>query len=144
MILNGEDEMIAFGQVLATHLSAGDVVCLSGKLGVGKSVLARAIIRSIAKDENLEVPSPSFTLVQDYEFDDLRVMHMDAYRLSSSDELWELGVPDCFENQITLIEWPDRLGELTPLRRLDIEIMDEGGDLRNAKLNYHGNWDWKI
>ena len=144
MIINSVDEMTKLGEKIALHLKVGDVICLNGQLGVGKSVLARSIIRAIAQDENLEVPSPSFTLVQDYEFGECRIMHMDAYRLSTSDELWELGLPDCFENQITLIEWPDRLGELTPKRRIDIDICDEGGDVRKIKLNYHGAWVWKL
>ncbi len=144
MIINGEDEMIALGQKLASHLQAGDVICLCGQLGVGKSVLARSIIRAIAKDDQMEVPSPSFTLVQDYAFHNMSVMHMDAYRLSSSDELWELGIPECFGDQITLVEWPDRLGELTPKRRIDIEIRDEGAEERSVKFTYHGEWNWKI
>jgi len=107
--LPGENATILLGEDLAASLKPGDVLALFGGLGVGKTTLARAIIRAIAGDRQLEVPSPTFTIVQTY---DLRipVIHTDLYRLSSPDELDELGLADDRDISITLIEWPENAG----------------------------------
>lgn len=144
MIVNSEIEMIALGNQLANHLYLGDVICLYGDLGVGKSALSRSIIRSFACDYKLEVPSPSFTIIQIYEFENVNIMHVDAYRLGGADELYELGFPECFNSNISLIEWPDRLGELTPDRRIDIHIKDLGAEKRQVNIDYFGDWTWRI
>jgi len=92
-------------------LSAGDIVLLQGNLGAGKSHFARTLIRSLfgADGERLEVPSPTFTLVQTYDAPGAEIWHADLYRLSDPQELWELGLDDAFETAICLIEWPDRI-----------------------------------
>ena len=77
---------------LGLLLGKGDVVALTGDLGAGKTSAARALIRSLAGDETLEVPSPSFTLVQPYELPGLTLLHADFYRVSEEDEIAELGL----------------------------------------------------
>ena len=85
-------------------------MALSGGLGGGKTTLARAVIRELAGDPRLEVPSPTFTLVQPYTARDGRgIIHADLYRLRDSDELVELGFDEMAEDAITLVEWPDRM-----------------------------------
>lgn len=95
------------GQDLAMALGPGDVVALSGDLGMGKTALARAIIRAIADDATLDVPSPTFTLAQTYALR-VPVHHFDLYRLSDPEELEELGLAEARAEGIVLVEWPER------------------------------------
>lgn len=114
------------GAWLAQHLSAGDCLLLSGQIGAGKSHLARALIRArLGRME--DVPSPTFTLVQTYQAD-VEIWHADLYRLSHPDELRELGLEDAFATAICLVEWPDRLGSLTPANpiRIALALLGEG------------------
>ncbi len=95
---------------------APHIFCLSGDLGAGKSVFCRAFIRHMAGDDTLDVPSPTFTLVQTYDSaatdgTALPVYHFDLYRLDHPDDAYELGIEDAFADGICLIEWPDKLGD---------------------------------
>lgn len=112
IILDLPDEAatLQLGEDLALALRQGDVVALHGDLGMGKSTLARALIRAIADDDELEVPSPTFTLVQRYPLR-LPVQHFDLYRLSDPEELEELGLGEALADGIALVEWPDRAPE---------------------------------
>jgi tRNA threonylcarbamoyl adenosine modification protein YjeE len=111
------------GRDLAAILKPGDIVALSGHLGAGKSLLARAILRELADDPALEAPSPTFTLVQSYETPRGGVIHADLYRVRSPDELDDIGLIEDLERGITLVEWPDRAGTRLPAgRRLDIVL----------------------
>jgi len=105
--LPDETASIRLGEDLALALRPGDVVALHGDLGAGKSTLARAIIRAIAANPELEVPSPTFTLVQSYPLR-IPVHHFDLYRLSGPEELEELGLSDALADGIVLVEWPER------------------------------------
>ena len=110
---------------LAGHLAAGDVILLSGKVGAGKTHFARALIQSLLPRIE-DVPSPTFTLVQTYDTDRAEIWHADLYRLTSTLEIEELGLADAFESAICLVEWPDRLGDLTPDDALSVLIEDDG------------------
>jgi tRNA threonylcarbamoyl adenosine modification protein YjeE len=92
---------------IAAVLAPGDMVTLSGDLGSGKTTFARALIRHFAADEGLEVPSPTFTLVQVYELQGCSVAHADLYRVNDPEELAEIGFSDLARNAIVLVEWPD-------------------------------------
>ena len=98
------------GDDLASALRPGDVVALEGDLGAGKTSLARAIIRAVAGDPTLDVPSPTFTLVQSYSLR-IPVHHFDLYRLSGPEELEELGLSEALSEGIVLVEWPERASE---------------------------------
>jgi tRNA threonylcarbamoyladenosine biosynthesis protein TsaE len=98
----------AFGRWMATGLRGGDVVYLAGGIGAGKTHFARAIIRARVP-QALDVPSPTFTLVQSYEAADVTILHADLYRLSHPDEVAELGLGDTGPDVIRLIEWPEGL-----------------------------------
>jgi tRNA threonylcarbamoyladenosine biosynthesis protein TsaE len=130
-------------EALAARLAAkarpGDALLLSGPLGAGKSAFARAFLRAWAGDAALEVPSPSFTLVQGYErADGAMAWHFDLYRLSGPNEVTELGWDEAREG-IVLVEWPDRLGPLAPAEALRITLAQGGAeDARVAELE---GWD---
>jgi tRNA threonylcarbamoyl adenosine modification protein YjeE len=107
---------------VASALEPGDLVTLSGDLGAGKTTFARALIRYLAGDETIEVPSPTFTLMQTYELPRFPLVHADLYRLSGAAELSELGLDDLPEGTVVLLEWPDRGAGLLPADRLDVEL----------------------
>ncbi len=123
--LADEDATALLGNDLAAILKPGDVIALRGELGAGKTALARAIIRSLAGDRALDVPSPTFTIVQTYEAR-LPVAHFDLYRLSSPRELEELGFDEAIETGVVLIEWPDRAGDRLPAGTIEVALAEEG------------------
>ena len=119
---NSEAETQAIAHDFATRAQPGDVYCLSGPMGAGKSVFARHFIRTLLKDKDAEVPSPTFTLVQIYDLDDTAIWHFDLYRLEDAEEIYEIGWEDALFNNIVLIEWPERLASLKPPHAIDITI----------------------
>ncbi len=128
------------GAELAMFVRAGDVVTLSGDLGAGKTSLARAVIRALAPGAgDFEVPSPTFTLVQPYEFTRVTVNHFDFYRLGAEEEAVELGFDDA-RDALVLAEWPDRVAGLLPTDRLEIELADATPGSRTAYLKGFGVW----
>ena len=108
---------------IAAALEPGDLVTLSGDLGAGKTTFARALIRHLADDAALDVPSPTFTLVQTYVLPRATIVHADLYRIGDPGELAELGIDDLAESAIVLLEWPDRAADALPPDRLDIALM---------------------
>ena len=129
----------ALGARLAAELRPGQLVLLDGDLGAGKTALARAIIRAIASDPALDVPSPSFSLVQPYEFGTVAVLHADLYRLSSAREIDELGLLDRPDG-IVLVEWPERAPELFARADLIIRLsVPAGGVGRDVSIESRRN-----
>ncbi|MEP6564117.1 MAG: tRNA (adenosine(37)-N6)-threonylcarbamoyltransferase complex ATPase subunit type 1 TsaE [Mesorhizobium sp.] len=124
------------GEDLAMALRPGDVLALKGDLGAGKSTLARALIRALADDAGLDVPSPTFTLVQSYDTR-VPVHHFDLYRLSSAGEIDELGFDDALLQGAALVEWPERAEAYLPKTSILIEL-DQQGDGRLARLSGQG------
>lgn len=122
-----------FGEDVALAVKPGDLIRLEGDLGAGKTTLARALIRSIAGDPDLEVPSPTFTLVQSYDLR-LPVHHLDLYRLSDADEVEELGVDELAATGVVLVEWPERAGDRLPGTSVTIRLEHEG-DGRRATVS---------
>ena len=118
---------------LAGVVRPGDAILLSGELGAGKTALARAFLRALTEDLALDVPSPTFTLVQTYDTPKGRVHHYDLWRLTDHRAMAELGWDDALED-IVLVEWPDRLGPLTPSHALSVVLRPTGDDKREATL----------
>lgn len=126
---------------LALLTSAGDVITLSGDLGAGKTAAARAMIRYLADDEALEVPSPTFTLAQSYELPSFPLVHADLYRIGDASELEEIGLSPLPDVTVVLIEWPDRAGGALPADRIDIAFNHRpalGSNARAAEITGHG------
>lgn len=140
MILKSEQETAAIGAALAEVAHAGDVITLSGPLGVGKTALARGFLRSLGYDS--DVPSPSFAIVQSYEDLDPPVWHVDLYRIEEFSEIEQLGL-DAAADAKLLVEWPERAGNLWPdALALSLDF-DAGGDrILTAKVppSWEGRW----
>ena len=120
--------------LIAALARTGDAILLEGELGAGKSAFARAFLRTACGDPALEVPSPTFTLVQSYDTRIGTVHHFDLWRLDGPGGLTELGwdeARDC----IVLVEWPDRLGALLPIDALTVALDPTGTDSRRAMLS---------
>ncbi len=134
----------SLARALAPLLRAGDILLLKGDLGCGKTSFARALIRALpgpsgeSRHEE-EVPSPTFTLVQIYERAPAEVWHFDLYRLSAAAEVYELGWEEALGEAILLIEWPERLAQLTPKGALQLSLdWQEPGRL----ARFEGDRDW--
>ncbi|NSZ64196.1 tRNA (adenosine(37)-N6)-threonylcarbamoyltransferase complex ATPase subunit type 1 TsaE [Agrobacterium tumefaciens] len=132
--LNGEKDTIRLGEDLALALGAGDCLALIGDLGAGKSTLARAFIRAMADAPDLEVPSPTFTIIQTYPTR-IPVAHLDLYRLSDVSELDELGIDEMLEDGICLIEWPDIAAEILPPNQTISLRLEHSGEGRLAVID---------
>jgi len=123
-----------FGEDLLLALQIGDCVALYGDLGAGKSTLSRALIRALAGDPDLEVPSPTFTLVQSYDLK-IPVAHFDLYRLSDESELDELGLEEALAEGICLIEWPIKAGRALPKNRIELHLAFEPDGGRSLSIH---------
>ena len=121
------------GAALAKRLRPRDVVALQGGLGVGKTTLARAILRAAAGDPALIVPSPTFTLVEIYETPAGVFWHVDLYRREAPEQVFELGWEEARADGIALVEWAERLAALLPRERLTVTRSIDG-DGRRAEL----------
>lgn len=122
---------------LAAMLEPGDVIALSGGLGSGKTTFARTLIRHLAGDPLMEVPSPTFTLVQTYDLPAYPLLHVDLYRIGGEGELLELGLADLFHGAVSLIEWPERAGHALPPATLSIEFAlapERGPEARRVRI----------
>ena len=141
MILADEDATTAFGQTLAAKLEAGDVVTLSGPLGVGKTALVRGLLAALGHEG--EVPSPSFAIVQPYDELELPVWHVDLFRLDDPSELEELGLESASDGAL-LIEWPEKAGQgaWPDALRLTLEFADAGARRLTASVppSWQSRW----
>ena len=128
---------------IAAAIEPGDLITLSGDLGAGKTTFARALIRHLAGNESIEVPSPTFTLMQTYELPRFTLVHADLYRLSGPGDLAELGFDDLPESAVTLLEWPDRAAGHLPPNRFDVALTlspQQGETFRHARVTGYGTF----
>jgi hypothetical protein len=143
VMLASEPAMQKFMRDVAAVLEPGDLVTLSGDLGAGKTTFARALIRHLAEDQTIVVPSPTFTLMQTYGLPRFPLVHADFFRLESAAELAELGFDDLPKGAVVLLEWPDRAAGVLPPDRLDVAFTlapQHGPEFRNVRLTGYGTF----
>ncbi len=135
---NNIEETEVFGQKLGTLLKPGDIICLNGDLGAGKTTLTKSIGRGLGVDDY--ITSPTFTLINEYE-GRLSLYHFDVYRLENVDDLYDLGFDEYFYGKgVSIVEWADKIEKFLPKDRLvlDIENGDQE-DKRLVKISAYGN-----
>ena len=110
----------AIAQQIASRAKVGDVFALYGTLGMGKSVFARAFIKSLTNAE--EVPSPTFTLLQTYDAENFDIYHYDLYRIKAPEEVFELNIEEAMYEGVCLIEWPEKMGGYLPRQVFKLTI----------------------
>ena len=138
MILNNPGDTATLGARLALVSRSGDVITLSGPLGVGKTALARGFIAALGHQG--DVPSPSFAIVQPYEEIDPPVWHVDLYRIEKPSEVEELGL-DSAGDAVLLVEWPERLGANMWPEALALSLEFGAGDERILTAKVPPSWD---
>ena len=138
MILESEQATADLGQAIAARVRAGDVIALSGPLGIGKTALARAILNALGHEG--EVPSPTFAIVQPYELLDPPVWHVDLYRIEDPGEIEELGL-DAAEEGLLLVEWPERAGAGAFGDALRLALDFEAGGARRLTADVPPSWE---
>ncbi|NNC38351.1 MAG: tRNA (adenosine(37)-N6)-threonylcarbamoyltransferase complex ATPase subunit type 1 TsaE [Acidimicrobiales bacterium] len=140
-ILDSEAQTRELGANLAPYLRREDVVVLRGDLGAGKTSFARGLIQALT--EATEVPSPTYTLVQQYDAPEFGIWHFDLYRLDDPQDIWELGIEEAFDDGVCLIEWPERIESLLSGAELNIVITfaDSG---RVATLSGSKSWEKRL
>lgn len=143
VVLPNEQALHRLVTDIAVALEPGDMITLSGDLGAGKTTFARALIRRLAGDPAIEVPSPSFTLMQTYDLPRFPVVHADLYRVSGAGELAELGFDDLPPGAVVLLEWPDRAAGFLPPDRLDLAFTlapQRGLAYRDVRITGYGRF----
>lgn len=147
VIVSNENETADYARLISALVRPGDLVTLSGGLGVGKTSFARSLIRILTGQPTLEVPSPTFTLMQVYDGPGYPIVHADLYRIVDASELDELGWQEIVQSSLVLVEWPERA--LTHLQgdRLDIVfsiLPDEEGQRRAISFTGYGIFQERI
>jgi len=139
--LPDEAATLALAAEIASWIKPGDLIALSGDLGAGKTTFARALIRTLTDDAELEAPSPTFTLMQIYDGPGFPIVHADFYRIKDAAELENLGWEEASEGALVLVEWPERAAGRLSSDRLDVALCldaSKGGAFRGAVLRGHG------
>ena len=135
-----ETGVVQLAELLALKLRRGNVIALRGEVGAGKTTLARALITALLGEVAAEVPSPTFSLAQTYATPRLSVTHFDFYRLASAEEAREVGFDEAIADGAAIVEWPDRIAELLPESRCEIELAQAGkGERRRLTLRGLGS-----
>lgn len=132
-----QEQSMAFARNFAEkQIAPGDILLFEGELGTGKTALIREMIRTLTGNPEEIVPSPTFTLVQNYESDRMDIRHFDLYRLTDESEIFELGWEEALSGPVVFVEWPERLGEMVPkgAARLQIKQGEAGPESRHVEI----------
>ena len=126
---NNADETMHIGKTLSKVLKAGDILLFYGGLGAGKTTFTKGVASGLGIDDHIH--SPTFTLIHEHYGKNLKLYHVDLYRIESLEEIENLGIDECIYSQaITLIEWSEKFGNNLPQNRIDIKIKHQGDFLR--------------
>ena len=141
LIVNLDNEKITndFGIIISELIKEGDIILLDGEMGSGKTFLARSIISNLLEEKfkGMEIPSPTFTLIQEYKCKNFVIGHADLYRIKNNNELDALGIEDILEHGCLLVEWPEKIKKHYENDTLEIKFKDISGkksvELKNIK-----------
>lgn len=139
------DETRLAARAIAAQIRPGDVYTLSGELGAGKTTFARFVLQALGIDE--DIPSPTFTLVQTYATADSQsIWHFDLYRIETPEDTFELGIEDAFEEGVSLIEWPEKMGPYLPAERLELyfSFTEAKGGRRLSIIPVGPSWESRL
>ena len=137
--INNLEDTKKLAEEIAYKINVWEVITLKGTLGAGKTFFTNCFINYLMKKNNLkevEVVSPTFNIVKEYPLNDYSIYHFDLYRLKNKNELYELDIENCFENGITLIEWPEIAEDIIYNKAIEIEIQIQPDNSRIFKVNY--------
>lgn len=138
--VNSVEETTYLGVSLGKLLKAGDIICLTGDLGTGKTHITKGISKGLSIDEY--ITSPTFTIVNEYDSGRLKLNHFDVYRVSDPDEIYAIGFDDyIFSDAVSIIEWANYIEDILPKEYLHIHIekdLDKGEDFRKITLKPYG------
>ena len=143
----GTQEIIDLADIFAKNIDKGDIILMDGPLGIGKTFFSRAIINARCLMDNLEieeVPSPTFSIIQEYDLRNFSILHLDLYRLENETDLFELGIPDIFDENVIILEWPDLIKNFLPSRFLSVSLFQHNNaeNSRNIELKFFGEgWE---
>ena len=136
----GPDDTFKIAKKLGEGAKAGDVICLIGNLGVGKTLFSQGFAQGLGIEEN--VNSPTFTIVQEYDDGRIPFYHFDVYRIEETEEMEEVGFTDMiYGNGVCLIEWADMISDILPEQYVEVKIeknLEKGFDYRNIRINKIG------
>lgn len=136
-IVDSLDKTLKLGEIIGTHCNPGDIICLNGDLGAGKTHLTKGIAKGLNINDN--ITSPTFNIVNEYE-GNLKLYHFDVYRVSDIDEIEAIGFDEyIFSDAVSIIEWSHYIEELIPKDNLDIKITkipDKGENFRKITVNF--------
>lgn len=137
--INNLEDTKKLAEEIADKINLGEVITLKGTLGAGKTFFTNCFINYLMKKNNLqevEVASPTFNIVKEYQLNNYSIYHFDLYRLKNKNELYELDIENCFENGITLIEWPEIAEDIIYNKAIEIKIEIQPDNSRIFKVNY--------
>ena len=147
LIVNLDNEKITneFGKILSELIKEGDIILLDGEMGSGKTFLARSIISNLLEEKfkGMEIPSPTFTLIQEYKCKNFVLGHADLYRIKNNSELDALGIENILEHGCLLVEWPEKIKELYENNTLEIKFKDISGR-KSIKLKNIKGWETRL
>jgi len=136
---HNETQTLDLAKSLAHILKQDDIIMLNGPLGAGKSVFARGLIQTLSNTPNEDIPSPTFTLVQQYETSKGLLWHYDLYRLEEAEEIYETGWEDIIYQDIIVIEWAEKLQHLMPHKYINIDIKQIEENTREITIKKVGS-----
>ncbi|BDB03140.1 tRNA (adenosine(37)-N6)-threonylcarbamoyltransferase complex ATPase subunit type 1 TsaE [Clostridium botulinum] len=139
-IVDSINKTIDIGNFIGRHCNSGDILCLNGDLGAGKTHLSKGIAKGLNIKDN--ITSPTFNIVNEYD-GRLKLYHFDVYRVNDPDEIEAIGFDEyIFGEGISIIEWSDYIEDLIPNEHMYIrinKIPEKGENYRKITINYHGN-----